>query len=423
MDVCVMVSQPARQHAYETALAAQRAGLLHTFVTAIYRTGRGPWGPRTWRWAPAALRRAVDRHLHRRWHPELGSSRVRTLARYHLIAAPLSRGPLAPLTRLARWDAEQWAHWRFDAAVARLLPHLPGVQLVHAFEGAALATFGAAQRLGLPALLDVPAALEPTRAMLMAEGAATAHLPLERVRAERALATYLFAPSEVVVRCLHEAGVPAERIIRLPYGVDTARFRPVERRADGLFRVLFVGHIGPRKGVRYLLEAWRRLALPRAELVLVGAADREGRAILRRYAGLYRWCPQVPYAEVHHVYASADVFAFPSLAEGSAQVTYEAMAAGLPLVTTESAGAVLRHGVEGLIVPSRDADALAAALAVLYRSPALRRGMGLAGRRLMEQGYTWRHYHARLGRAYRAVLAGTDPRATVAEAVKVNPWE
>ncbi len=420
MDPCVIVSQPARQHAYETALAAQRAGLLHTFMTGIYRTGRGPWGMHAWRWTPAPLRRAVDRRLRRRWHPELDAYRVRTLARYHLIAAALR--PLAAVSVPAPpgWDAEQWAHRRFDAAVARLLPHLSGVRLVHTFEGAALATLQATRRLGLPALLDVPAALEPTRALLEAEGAAADHLPLARVRAERALATYLLAPSQFVARCLHEAGVPADRIVRLPYGVDTARFHPVARRADGLFRVLFVGRIGPRKGVRYLLEAWRRLALPRAELVLVGPADREGRAILRRYAGLYHWHPPVPYAEVHRVYALADVFAFPSLAEGSAQVTYEAMAAGLPLITTPTAGAVLRHEVEGLVVPPRDVDALAAAIELLYRCPIVRRDMGRAGRRLMEQGYTWQHYHARLVRAYRAVLSGTDPRAAVAEPVEVG---
>lgn len=418
MDPCVVVSQPVRLHAYEAALAAQRAGLLHTFITGMYRTGRGLWGPSAWWWAPASLRRAVDRRLRRRWHPALDAARVRTLTRYHLLAAAwrsLATGP-----GQARWDAEQWAHRRFDAAVARLLPRLPGVRLVHAFEGAALATFQAARRLGLPTLLDVPAALEPTIAALTAEAAPTAHFPVARVRAERALATYLLAPSPIVVECLRRAGVPAERIVHVPYGVDTTRFCPSERQSDGVFRALFVGRIGPRKGVRYLLEAWRRLALPRAELVLVGAVEREGRAILRRYAGWCRWLPSVPYAEVHRIYASADVFVFPSLAEGSAWVTYEAMAAGLPVVTTPTSGAVLRHGVEGLIVPPRDVEALAAAIAQLARHPAMRRQMGWAGRRLMERSYTWQHYHARLARAYTAILAGADPRAAVAETVTVE---
>jgi glycosyltransferase involved in cell wall biosynthesis len=349
---------------------------------------------------------------------------VRTLARYHLIAAGLR--PLAALPvpgGAGGWDAEQWAHRRFDGAVARLLPHLPGVRLVHAFEGAALATLRAARRRGLPTVLDVPAALEFAREALSAEGASTHHLPWARVCAERALATYLVAPSDFVVQCLQAGGVPAERIVRVPYGVDPSRFRPGARRASGAFRVLFVGRIGLRKGVRYLLEAWRRLALPHAELVLVGSVDREGRALLRRYGGLYHWRPPVPYAEVHRVYASADAFVFPSLAEGSAQVTYEAMAAGLPLVTTPHAGAVLRHGVEGLIVPPRDVDALAAAIELLYRSPAVRRAMGRAGRRLMERQYTWQHYHARLARAYRAVLSGADPRVAVAEPVEVGTCE
>lgn len=420
MNACVVVSQPVHQHAYETAVAAQRAGLLHTFVTGIYHTGRGLWHPQGWWWAPAAVRRAVDRRLRRRWHPWLDPARVRTLARYHLCAAALR--PLAGFAPGGGWDSEQWAHRRFDAAVARLLPRMPGVGLVHAFEGAALATLQAARRLGLPAVLDVPAALESTLSALRAEGGATGHLPLARVRAERVLATYLLAPSGFVVGCLRDHGVPAERIVQLPYGVDTARFRPCAERREGGFRVLFVGRVGLRKGVRYLLEAWRQLGLVNAELLLVGPADREGRALLRRYAGLYRWQPPVSGREIHRLYATADVFAFPSLAEGSARVTYEAMAAGLPLIATPNAGAVLRHGVEGLIVPPRDADALAAALELLYRDPAARRAMGRAGRRLMARHYTWQHYHARLARAYTAILAGADPRTAVArepEAVDV----
>jgi starch synthase len=426
MDPCVVVSQPVRLHAYEAAVAAGRAGLLHTFTTGMYRTGRGLWGPSAWWWAPAPLRQAVDRRLRRRWHPALDPARVHPISRYHLLAAAWRS--LITVPAPSPWDVEQWAHRRFDAAVARLVPRLPGVRLLHAFEGAALATFQVARGLGLPTLLDVPAALEPTIAALTAEGAPTAHFPVARVRAERALATYLLAPSPFVVECLRRAGVPAERIVPLPYGVDTTRFCPApvfgaeqtERRPDGVFRALFVGRIGPRKGVRYLLEAWQRLALPHAELVLVGAAEREGRALLRRYAGRSRWLRAVPYTEVHRVYASADVFVFPSLAEGSAWVTYEAMAAGLPVVTTPTSGAVLRHGVEGLIVPPRDVEALAAAIELLYRSPAMRRHMGRAGRRLMERSYTWQHYHARLARVYTAILAGADPRAAVAEPVTVE---
>jgi glycosyltransferase involved in cell wall biosynthesis len=73
--------------------------------------------------------------------------------------------------------------------------------------------------------------------------------------------------------------------------------------------------------------------------------------------------------EVRRHYQWADVFVFPSLCEGSAMVTYEALAAGLPVITTPNAGSVVRDGVDGFIVPIRDAEAIAAKLDLLARDP------------------------------------------------------
>ena len=100
------------------------------------------------------------------------------------------------------------------------------------------------------------------------------------------------------------------------------------------------------------------------------------------------------------MFAAADLFVYPSLHEGSALAIYEALASGLPTVTTHSSGSVLRHGVEGLLVPAGDAAALAAALAGLAEDPARRAAMAAAAReRALE--HTWMHYRARLA----AILA------------------
>jgi glycosyltransferase involved in cell wall biosynthesis len=101
---------------------------------------------------------------------------------------------------------------------------------------------------------------------------------------------------------------------------------------------------------------------------------------------------RVGHPEVPAHMASADVFVFPSLFEGSAVVTYEALACGLPAVVTPEAGSVVRDGVEGLEVASRDVDALAAAMARLGEDPALRARMGAAARgRAMD--FDWPRYH------------------------------
>jgi glycosyltransferase involved in cell wall biosynthesis len=75
-------------------------------------------------------------------------------------------------------------------------------------------------------------------------------------------------------------------------------------------------------------------------------------------------------------YGWADVFLLPSVCEGSATVTYEAMGAGLPVIATPNTGSVVRDGTDGFIVPVRDADAVVAKVELLANEPDLRRHMG-----------------------------------------------
>jgi alpha-maltose-1-phosphate synthase len=407
-DRCVLVSQPVHQHAYEAAVAAQQAGLLCCFVTGLY------WRDTTaWQWLPGPARRRVERELSRRRHPELDPTAVHTIPVQQLVAVALRRG-LADVPGLRNLRPDPWAHRHFDAVLARRLARIEGVRLVHAFEGTARATFVAARRLGLATVLDVASARERYHAVEVEEGGSRRSWPMARVAAERRHADYLLAPSGYVVACLLEAGVPADRIVQLPYGAEPSRCPPPAPRAAGEpFRVLFVGQIGLRKGVRYLLEAWRRLRLRDAELVLVGAAGAQGRRLLRDYRGCHRWLGPLPRQAVRGWFQRSDVFAFPSLAEGSALVTYEAMSSALPLVVTQASGSVVRDGVDGFLVPPRDVDALADRLRHLYEHRDLGARMGAAASARIRERYTWRHYRLRLAGVYEAILSGRDPRDAV----------
>ena len=105
----------------------------------------------------------------------------------------------------------------------------------------------------------------------------------------------------------------------------------------------------------------------------------------------------------------------PSLAEGSALVTYMAMASGLPVIVTADAGSVARDGTDGIVVPSRSVDALKAAIIRLYERRDGARAMGASGRSLIASKYTWRHYHRRIGALHGALHAGADPARAVGE--------
>jgi glycosyltransferase involved in cell wall biosynthesis len=410
----VLISQPVHQHAYETALAAQRGGHLRWFVTGIYDSARGLADPRLRSWLPSRVRHRLERELRRRHHPALDPARVLTIPRYHLIATGITRS-VGRRAWFPQAELERWAHHHFDEEVGRRLYRLPGIDLVHAFEGAALATLRAARRTGRVGILDVPSAHERYMRLI-------GEPPRPRIGQERRLADLLLAPSDFVVACLVEAGVPEHRVLKVPYGVDPTTFRRESgQRSDDLFRAVFVGTIGIRKGVHHLLEAWRRLRLPCAELLLVGHPDDTGRGLLERYRGVYRLAGPHPRYEVHRFFQRSDIFVLPSLAEGSARVTYEALASELPLVTTPNSGSVVRDGVDGLLVGPGDVDGLCERIRYLYDNPDARQRMGAEGRDLIERCYTWAHYHRRIGAAYAAILSGGDPRSAVASAVAVGP--
>ena len=104
----------------------------------------------------------------------------------------------------------------------------------------------------------------------------------------------------------------------------------------------------------------------------------------------------MPFHEVHALFQDADILVYPSLHEGSAFVTYEALASGLPVITTPNAGSVVRDGVEGYIVPVRDVDALAERIERLRADLTLRARMAASARaRALE--FTWDAYRARVG--------------------------
>ena len=95
---------------------------------------------------------------------------------------------------------------------------------------------------------------------------------------------------------------------------------------------------------------------------------------------------------------------FPSQWEGSAKVTYEAAACGLPQITTRQAGDVVRDQVEGIIVRPGNVDSIAAALEYFYRHPEMVEQMGGAARRRVVENFTWDHFRTRLLGAYEVAM-------------------
>jgi glycosyltransferase involved in cell wall biosynthesis len=157
-------------------------------------------------------------------------------------------------------------------------------------------------------------------------------------------------------------------------------------------RVLFVGGCSLRKGIPYLVEAFRRIGAP-ATLRLVG---RTNEALFRRIGGLPRGVEAVgpkTGAALAAEYAAADVFVLPSVEDGWGLVTNEAMSAALPVIVSDHAGSaeVVRDGINGFVVPARDVDALAARITLLLGDAELRARLGGAAR-ATAAARTWEAY-------------------------------
>jgi glycosyltransferase involved in cell wall biosynthesis len=286
--------------------------------------------------------------------------------------------------------------------------------LFHAWSGECLRTLREAKARGIPSVIEIPTwhrnkgKKKPAVTKSERERAAAPWpqrifnemlVSRQQVMEEYDLATLILVLSNCAADTFRAAGVAEEKLFYLPRGVDIARFTPAEKPPEK-FRAIFLGALKKRKGVHTLLEAWHGLALKDAELVLVGHAHAEIKEYLERFAGesvkLVGFC-----AEPEKLLRTAAAHIFPSTCEGSAKVTFEAAAAGLPQITTYESGDAVVDGETGIVIPCGNVAALAAAIERLYAAPELCRRMGAAARTRMASLFTWDHFRLRLLEAYR----------------------
>ena len=257
----------------------------------------------------------------------------------------------------------------------------------------------------------------------------------ERTAVARAFAGRVFRRAGFVTACSQDLatramalGAEPDRLEVVPYGVDAARFRPapdlrhaIRSRiglpsAAGL--IVAAGRLVRKKGFEYLIDALPMVAsVSPAHLAVAGGGDLAEELRARaRTAGVedrVHFLGDLTQDEVGTWFAAADVAVVPSVRDDSGNVdglpntVLEALASGTPLISTPAGGiaSVISDGRTGLIVPERDARALAAALTDLLRDPERRAVLGRAGRALAEERFGWDAAAARFEAAYDRALA------------------
>ncbi|WP_240907412.1 glycosyltransferase family 4 protein [Paludisphaera rhizosphaerae] len=431
-DSVVVACPDARPPAYQAVVGLARAGMLRRFVTSFYHDPDGLSTAMARRLTPRLYDRC-RRFLERRHHEEIPADRVVGVPSVDLALKLESRlaGSRPQLKRLA---ARARTHW-FDRRTAGELAGSRPEALLAFSDVASAVALPYCRRRGIATILSMVHGdvREEARVLRDEEAHAPDFFPLylgdasldreemdwlhaRRLR-DLEQADRILVPSEHIAATLEREGIARDRIRVIPYAADCRRFHPLtQRRSDDSCTFLFAGGVSQRKGIKYLLEAWAKVRRPGWRLQLLGPMPRRLGPIQGLMEGVEP-LGRVGHPEVPSHMAAADVFVFPSLFEGSAVVTYEALACGLPSIVTREAGSVVRDGVEGLIVPARSVDALAAAMTRLGTDAVLRARMAAAARgRAMD--FDWPRYHVSV---VEAVAGLVEARRAEARAGGASP--
>jgi glycosyltransferase involved in cell wall biosynthesis len=402
----VIVAQLGARMHYAVPVLLHQAGMLAHFYTDAY-VGRGSsWYlpaqaarllPEAWR--PAPLRRLLDRR-----EDSLPHNKITAFKLFGLRYTQALNGA-ASIAERENINLEYGEHF-----CELILRHdIPDGAAIYACQSATLPLFLKIRRMRILEKFIAPKIIEwqllsseqsfwpgweepyPQRELFQPR--------MELEQRELELADLVICGSAFVAQGIISLGISPEKIEVVPYGVEGSRFAYNRQPWDGLrpLRLLSVGEVTLRKGVQYLFRALQKLATLRYEARVVG-----GISIQEPFRSSLRECAEltglVPRSEVARHFAWADIFVFPSICEGSATVIYEALASGLPVITTPNAGSVVRDGVDGFIVPIRDAEALVEKIESLAKSPELLVWMSQNARDRAQE-FSWEAYKERLVKA------------------------
>jgi glycosyltransferase involved in cell wall biosynthesis len=391
----VVVAQLGARMDYAVPRILESSGLLQRLYTdGVY--------PGALRCLPAAMRPRLLKRMMRREPRGVNPRHVTSFPVFGIRYAWRQRQVL----QHQRVGTYLWAGKEFCRKVIHA--GLRDCKVVYAFNSAALELMEVARKHGsLCALEQTIAPKRIERAILEEESirwpgweeapASSPKLDIEygdREAEEWSKADLIVCGSEFVAQSISAAGGPKERCVVIPYGVDSVSAEYVERPSARELHVLFVGRIGLRKGAPYIAECARTLNSRTFQFRAAGPSDLSPRSLAEFACHVAVEGPVSP-AEVASLYRWADVLILPTLCEGSATVCYEALAAGVPVITTPNAGSVVRDGIDGFIVPVRRPDLLSEKLEMLARDRDLLRSLSRnAAKRALD--YTVSRYGERL---------------------------
>ena len=415
----VLLTHPGTHYSYQLAAQLQRLGLLQQFVTGFAISEK------TWEFLNHVLPKSISKKL-----------KTRTV--FGVPENKIFRLPLLELKAISQLrkkkNAEEILHQR-NIKFQKRIPDrmLKSADVIIGFDNASWILMERCRALNIPFILDASIAHPVSKQFIFQqlksrfpiwqhELKAKPNQLLDIEQREMQMATHIVAASSFTKATYVSHVIDAHKISINPYGTDLNFFQSKwqeQPTADGGRRTVeddnhrltffFFGGITARKGFPFLCAIWKKFhaIFPNTKLVAGGYGEPPNRFELP--AGI-QLIGAIHPDDRRHWFQQADVFVFPSFFEGFAQVILEAMASGLPVITTTATAGndVITNGKDGFVMDPGDDDALMNALTFFATQPENIEKMGRKAREKVAD-FTWENYGHRWKQILEQVCQNTQP--------------
>lgn len=396
--VKVLLSHAGKQHSYHVARSLNDLGYLDKFYTSSYITSS---------FQQQCISRSGNQFWSRRFIEGLSGDKVEANWRFELKEMLFSK--LYGQTKKTL-NAVYQRDIRFDRYMAGRMKKLGG-SIFWGFQGSCLESLRSAKMAGKLAVCELSTAHAPAAIRILREEQRlhpewsdsfdNLEFPPDyyhRLCEEPQLADLVLGASAFTLETLKQEGIERSKLRYLPLGFEAERipFMRERKRNEGPLRLLYAGRVTQRKGIKYLLEAVNQFTRKDVELHIIGNIQGTGRG-LKMYDN-YIHHASVSQAQLFDRYQHYDAFVLPSVFEGFGLVIVEALAAGLPVITTPHTigRELIVDSKNGYLVPVRDVNAIVEAIKkLLVQRPEELLAMRLNARDTALQ-YTWSAYTLRL---------------------------
>lgn len=396
----IMLSHPGKQHSYQVAKAMFGLGCLYEFFTSSYirnhnlqkylvKTGNQYWTRRFIRGLPG-------KHVNANWRFELKEIALRQLSGKSMIVQ----------------NAVYSRDVQFDKYITKKIKNCRA-DIFWGFQGSCCQSLNAANKKGMISVCELATA-HVTAAKHILNEEAKLHpewadsidnvaFPSDyekRLEQEPRIARYIVAASDFTASTLKNDGISSKKIIKLPLGYDISSLTFKKEREDissRPLRLLYAGTVTQRKGIKYLLEAMKRLNTKDIQLHIIGGIQGSGKA-LEYYKQYFIYNHPVSQEKMFEEYSKFDALVLPTVFEGFGLVILEAMAVGLPVITTShSIGPeLIVNNINGYVVPVRNVDALVNVIELLRNKTNNQYSTMRREARKSAEAYSWDFYRKNL---------------------------